>query len=244
MTSSAPQYRVGQRVRIERIDMEGWQGRDPHPMPLLYGEVGTIEGLAEHYELEDGVEEPTDLYYVRLNTSEQVYVLVDYELSPWEREDASEGDSPAGWRQPLRCEPEPSPAELARLDEERPRLATPELSGREAVTLILDAAETAPDSSLEGLALALGSILSADERPASELIAAARRPAGAPEAADTFFPVCGNCSHYWIAAVEPPSVCEHCGQGPLEFAGDRDEQEELSQGVISWRERSAWDASA
>jgi len=57
-------------------------------------------------------------------------------------------------------------------------LATPDLTGQEAARLILDAAALASAEELPGLETALAAILSADTRPASEYIAAARARGG------------------------------------------------------------------
>jgi hypothetical protein len=64
------------------------------------------------------------------------------------------------------------------------KLATPDLTGQDAVALILDAAAFADESEVPGLALALRAVLHMDERDAASIIDEERGEVEAKAAAE------------------------------------------------------------
>ncbi|RPJ72608.1 MAG: hypothetical protein EHM24_09130 [Acidobacteria bacterium] len=75
------------RVRVRRIDSEGFTGREPHPPEALAGQTGVLLAL-EH----DPNGDETDLfiYTVRMDDGGHIYQLLDHELDGVELADDRE----------------------------------------------------------------------------------------------------------------------------------------------------------
>ena len=86
-------YQLGNFVTVGKIDMDGLQGRDPHPPADLEDAHGIVSGYHSSESYGPGEDEVVELYNVYVVTSNHppgVYVLADYELTrvedPTERE--------------------------------------------------------------------------------------------------------------------------------------------------------------